>query len=81
MNSEKLRELEELKTKAEFFYSQMYVCKSYELKDFKDDASSCLSQALVIAEELELSHEVKLLQERSEHVRNIYNQLNLPSRR
>ncbi len=81
MDNEKLKELEELKAKAEFFYSQMYDCKSYELKDFKDDASSCFSQAIVIAEELGLSDEVKQLQERSEHVRNVYNQMNIPSRR
>lgn len=81
MSDKKLKELEELKTKAEFFYSQMYDCKSYELKDFKDDASSCFSQAIAIAEELGLSDEVKLLKERDEHVRNVYNQMNLSSRR
>ncbi len=83
MNAENLSEwsaekrLEHYKAKAEACYRQMYDCKPYELKDFKDDAISNFYDAVAAVKELGLTAEVEILEKKIEQIMAVYRQLSL----
>lgn len=71
--AEGLRELiRDYEARAEAAYSAMYDARSYDVKDFKDDALFYLARAIELAEALEMAQDATRLRARSENISGVY---------
>jgi len=68
-----VEKMKDFEARAEAAYAAMYEARSYEEKDFKDDACSFLARAAEIADALGRDADAARLRARTDQIMSVYN--------